>query len=155
LVFYLLNSQEEHVPFSIDPQPGENEIECARCGSLIYDQLSRCPNCGVNLYEPEDDRDDDPEQRESNQNSNLSQKVRLFFRGLFKKPFSAQEVFGDSLDQAFYYNDLLQKVGGDHAVVERLVEFEKKLYPKATRLQWIKNAIQRWERDNRASIKSD
>jgi hypothetical protein len=41
------------MPFSLDPQPAEDEIECANCGALIYYELTRCPKCGINLYEPE------------------------------------------------------------------------------------------------------
>ena len=33
----------------------DHMIECGRCGERIYDGLTRCPHCGVNLYEPEDD----------------------------------------------------------------------------------------------------
>ena len=42
------------MPTSIDPQPKENEVECARCGSYFYYELTRCPECGVNLYEPDE-----------------------------------------------------------------------------------------------------
>ena len=143
------------MPFSLDPQPGEHEIECANCGTLIYDQLSRCPNCGVNLYEPELDSEIDFQIEEHSSNSGWMQKVRDLFHRVLHKPLSAEEVFGDALDQAVYYNDLLQKVGGDHMIVERLIEFEKGLYPNSTRIQWLKNAIIRWEKDNRSSPKSD
>lgn len=33
----------------------DNEIECARCGRTFSIDLTRCPHCGVNIYEPEDD----------------------------------------------------------------------------------------------------
>jgi predicted nucleic acid-binding Zn-ribbon protein len=59
------------MPFSLDPQPAENEFECANCGALIYDQLTRCPNCGVNLYEPEE---------ESESNRIVSRKPQGFYR---------------------------------------------------------------------------
>jgi hypothetical protein len=139
----------------LDPQPGENEIECARCGAVIYDQLSRCSNCGVNLYEPEDDEILDPDLRSVKSPPGWIQRVVGWFRMIFRKPYSAEEVFGASLDQAFYYNDLLQKVGGDPEVVERLIELERKQDPRSTRINWLKNAIQRWEKDNRTSIKPD
>jgi hypothetical protein len=42
------------MPTSIDPEPAENEIECARCGAHFYYELSRCPECGVNIYEPDE-----------------------------------------------------------------------------------------------------
>ena len=143
------------MPFSLDPQPGENEIECANCGALIYDQLSRCPNCGVNLYEPELDSEFDFQNEGGSRRLGWLQKVRDLFHRVTHKPYSAEEIFGDSLDQAAYYNDLLQKVGGDHTAVERLIEFEKSLYPNSPRVQWLKNAISRWEKDNRSSAKSD
>ena len=146
---------ETGLPFSFDPQPSENEIECARCGALIYDQLSRCPNCGVNLYEPEDESDLDRIPRTETAQPGWILKLFSFFRRLFNKPYTAEEVFGDSLDQAYYYTDLLKKVGGDPEVVERLIGFEKNLHPSGTRVHWLKNAIQRWEQDNRTSLHAD
>jgi hypothetical protein len=139
------------MPFSLDPLPGENEIECGNCGAVIYDQLSRCPECGVNLYEPEADDEYEPPDEGVGFVGDFTQTVRAFLHRLSGKPYSAEEVFGDALDQAFYYQDLLAKVGGDNAAVERLVRFEKELKPNGNRILWLKNAIQRWERDNRIS----
>ena len=34
--------------------PDQNEIECARCGGIFHIDLTICPHCGVNVYEPED-----------------------------------------------------------------------------------------------------
>lgn len=31
-----------------------NETECARCGGVFHITLTRCPHCGVNIYEPDD-----------------------------------------------------------------------------------------------------
>ena len=47
------------------------------------------------------------------------------FHRVFNKPYAANEVFGNALDQAVLYNDLLQKIGGDRATVERLIDFER------------------------------
>jgi hypothetical protein len=49
------------------------------------------------------------------------------------------------------YQDLFIKVGYDHDIARRLIEYERQREPQATRLQLIRNAIQRWERDNRAA----
>ena len=38
------------------PDLNYNENECARCGGTFHMELSRCPHCGVNLYEPEEER---------------------------------------------------------------------------------------------------
>ena len=143
------------MPFSIDPIPGENEIECARCGAVIFYQLSRCPNCGVNLYEPENEEMGDTRSLSVNSKKSWSEKLSGWFRRVFRKPYSAEEVFGSALDQGYYYNDLLQKVGGDHQVVERLVAFERESNPNGTRISWLKDAIVRWQRDNRAQTKTD
>ena len=43
------------MPTSLDPQPADYVIECARCGAHFYYELTRCPKCGVNLYEPDDE----------------------------------------------------------------------------------------------------
>jgi len=140
------------MPTSIDPQPAENEFECARCGALVYYELTRCPNCGVNLYEP----DDEPVDFDTQSNPSakpyqpgIADKIGAFFRQITGKPYRADEVFGDALDQASLYNDLLLKVGGDRATVERLVDYESQRLPNATRKVWLENAIQRWEADNR------
>jgi hypothetical protein len=133
------------MPTSIDPQPGDNQLECARCGAYFYFELTRCPSCGVNLYEPEDDLD---EEYEAEASDGLIEKARHFLRRVLGKPYSAEEVFGNALDQAVLYNELLRKVGGDHTVVERLVSFEQEQMPEGTRRLWLQNAIQRWERDN-------
>jgi hypothetical protein len=40
-------------------------------------------------------------------------------------------------------------VGGDRSAAERLIDYEKRQSPDATRLTCLQNAIQRWERENR------
>ena len=139
------------MPFSFDPQPGEDETECARCGALFYYELTRCPQCGVNIYAPEDDLEEgeeDPLGRSSPLEA-LFAGVKDWVQRLLRKPYSAEDVFGDALDQALVYDDLLGKVGGDPSVVERLVAFEQGRMPSGSRITWLKNAVQRWERDNR------
>jgi predicted nucleic acid-binding Zn-ribbon protein len=135
------------MPTSLDPLPGENEIECARCGAVFFYELTRCPNCGVNLYEP-----DDGDEREKGpfkpHPAGLSAKIGNFFQRLAGKPHPAEELFNQSLQQATLRNDLLHKVGGDRAAVERLIDFERQNLPKANRTIWLQNAIRRWERDN-------
>ncbi len=130
------------MPTSITPEPGENEFECARCGAYFHFELTRCPNCGVNLYEPEDETS--PSSR-----GGVFSKLKDAFHRVFNKPYSVDEVFGDALDQAILYNDLLQKIGGDRAAVDRLIEFERARAPQSMRRKWIESANQRWERDNR------
>jgi predicted nucleic acid-binding Zn-ribbon protein len=139
------------VPVSIDRPPQENEIECARCGAYFHYELTRCPECGVNLYAPEEGIDDEYGQNIPGSPGPLDN-ILSFVRGIFSKitgrPYTAEEIFGESLDQAVLYNDLLDKVGGDHAVVDRLIEFERQRKPHSNRKIWLENAIERWERDN-------
>ena len=134
------------MPISITPEPGENEYECARCGAYFHYELTRCPNCGVNLYEPEDETD---EAESSQHGEGVFSKLKDVFYRAFNKPYSADEIFGDALDASILYNDLLQKVGGDRAVLDRLIEFERVRAPQSTRRAWIQSASQRWKRDNR------
>lgn len=47
------------------------------------------------------------------------------------------------------YQDLFIKAGYDHNIAKRLIEYERQRAPQATRSKLIRNAIQRWERDNR------
>lgn len=132
------------MPTSITPEPAENEFECANCGAYFHYELTRCPNCGVNLYEPEDETEKPGPRR-----AGIFSKLRDAFHNIFNKAYPADEIFGDALDQAVLYNDLLQKVGGNRAAVDRLIEFERNAEPRSTRRKWIQNAIQHWERDNR------
>jgi hypothetical protein len=48
---------DDGMPISITPPPGEDELECAQCGAYFYYELTRCPNCGVNIYEPDPEDD--------------------------------------------------------------------------------------------------
>jgi predicted nucleic-acid-binding Zn-ribbon protein len=47
------------------------------------------------------------------------------------------------------YQDLLRKVSFNGPIADRLIEYERKQQPEASRLKLIQNAIERWERDNR------
>jgi predicted nucleic acid-binding Zn-ribbon protein len=136
------------MPFSLDPQPAENEIECANCGARIYYELTRCPKCGVNLYEP-DEQPEAENRTPRTPKSDALEKMRAFFRRLTGKPCAAEELFGAFIQrQSDLYDDLLLKVGGDPAAAERLVEFERQQSPGANRTGCLQNAIRRWERDN-------
>ena len=137
------------MPTSITPEPGENEFECARCGAYFHYELTRCPNCGVNLYEPEDETDE--AKSPNSRSEGVFSKLKNAFHKVFNKPYAAEDIFGDALDASIQYNDLLQKVGGDRTVVDRLIEFERTRAPQSTRRKWIESASQRWERDNRQS----
>ena len=142
------------MPTSIDPQPADDEIECARCGAHFYYELTRCPKCGVNLYEPDDepDREDARAAHPADwpQGGLLAGLDRLFHR-LTKKPYPADELFGAAINQAELFNNLLLKVGGDRPTAERMIEYERSQLPRANRLVWLQNAIRRWERDNRGT----
>ncbi len=137
------------MPFSLDPQPANNEIECANCGALIYYELTRCPHCGVSLYEPDDGPEVEPRVQKAPKNAGPG-KIRELLRRLARKPSPAEELFGTFIhQQSDLYDDLLLKTGGDPAVVERLVEFERQQSPGANRTECLQNAIRRWEHDNR------
>ncbi len=124
------------------PQPNESEIECGNCGAYFYYELTRCPNCGINLYEPEAIPPDSPgpAPREN--------WLRALLRRLTNQPHPADELFGAAMNQAEQFNNLLAKVGGDRAVAERLIAFERQKDPQATRAASISRAIERWQRDN-------
>lgn len=47
------------------------------------------------------------------------------------------------------YQDLLRKVRFNGSIADRLIDFERKQDPQASRLDLIQSAIDRWERDNR------
>jgi hypothetical protein len=140
------------MPTSIDPPPADDEIECASCGAYIYIGLSRCPNCGVNLYESDEDIDPDqkPLRQKGSQKQGLLDRLDGLVRRITKRPYRADELFGAAINQAELFNNLLLKVGGERVAAERLIDFERRQMPDGNRLRWIENAIQRWEQDNRS-----
>ena len=133
------------MPTSLTPPPADDEIECANCGAYVYIGLSRCPNCGVNLYEPEGGEDEISRYRPK---SKLLLKIESIMRKLRGEPHLAEELFTGALQEAALFNDLLQKVGGDRSAVERLIEYERRESPNTTRLTCLQHAIRRWEREN-------
>ena len=60
-----------------------------------------------------------------------------------------ERLFFPLLREEELYRELLAKVGYDRETVERLVDYERKRDPSAPRTVLLKNAIERWERDNR------
>ena len=141
------------MPTSIDPPLADDEIECARCGARFSYELTRCPNCGVNLYEPEDDSDLPDAKRShpaSAHGNKMGTRLGGFLQRLRKKPYPVDTLFGAALNQAELFNNLLAKVGGDHAAAERLIAFERKMAPQGNRITWLESAIRHWEQDNRA-----
>lgn len=131
---------------SITPPPADDETECGNCGAYVYAGLLKCPNCGVYLIDPVEP---DAEQSGFKPRSKLSLRIESFMRNLRRKPHPAEELFTGALRQASLFDDLLRKVGGDRSVAERLIEYEQKQSPGASRLTCIQNAIQRWEQENR------
>lgn len=126
--------------------PAENEIECALCGALFSYELTRCPNCGASLYAVEVS-EQEPDNGRLGQGGLLNS-LRHAVHSLFQIPYSAEEVFGDPLDLAALYDVLTEKLGGDRAAADRLVDFEHRLLPSATRVACIRNAIQRLQADD-------
>jgi hypothetical protein len=135
------------MPTSLTPPPADGETECGNCGAYIYHDLVRCPNCGTYLVDP---ADTEPEERPSSRpKSKLALRIESLVRKLQKKPHVAEELFSGAMQEALLFDDLLRKVGGDRSVVERLIEYERKRRPDATRLTCLQEAIRRWEQENR------
>jgi hypothetical protein len=134
------------MPTSITPPPKDDEVECGNCGAYIYYDLLKCPNCGVYLIEP-----NEPEEERSSfrPKSKFALWVESMWRKMRGEPHVAEELFTGALREASLFDDLLKKVGGDRAAVERLIEYERRQKPNATRLICLQNAISRWERENR------
>ncbi len=116
------------MPTSITPPPADDEIECGNCGSYIYAGLIKCPNCGVNLYNPPDIEREKPSNYRPK--STLSLKIELLVRKLRGDKHPAEELFTGAMREAVLFDDLLRKVGGDRSVAERLIEFERKQKPE-------------------------
>jgi len=106
----------------------------------------KCPNCGVYLDEP-----NEPEEArlKFRPKSKFALAVESIIRKLRGEAHPAEELFTGAMREAVLFDDLLRKVGGDRAMVERLITFERKQKPNATRLIYLQNAIQRWEQENR------
>jgi hypothetical protein len=134
------------MPASITPPPKDDEVECGNCGAYIYHDLLKCPNCGVYLIEPNEPEEERPSFRPK---SKFALWAESTWRKLRGEPHVAEELFTGALKEVSLFDDLLKKAGGDRAVVERLIEFERGQKPNATRLVCLQNAISRWERENR------
>ena len=48
-----------------------------------------------------------------------------------------------------YYNQLVKSARGDKALADRLINFEKKQAPEASKERLARLALERWERDRR------
>ena len=136
------------MPFSIDPPPKDDEVECGVCGGYFHYELTRCPHCGASVY-PEDDQDESSLHSPSSES--LGARLDGFIRRFTKKPYPVDDLFGTSINQADLFKNLRLKVGGDRQKAEHLIEFERQQQPQGNRLSWLTSAIQRWERDNRVS----
>jgi hypothetical protein len=134
------------MPTSITPPPTDDETECGNCGAYIYHDLVRCPNCGVYLIEPGDTQE---ERSKFRPKSKVSLVIESVLRKLRREPHPAEELFTGAMREAALFDDLLRKVGGDRSVVERLLDYERRGRPGATRLTCLQNAISRWEHENR------
>ena len=232
----------------------DNELECPHCGAKFHYELTRCPNCGINIYFPDEEEDDEFSKAfsrfiDSNRfplgilagwagtivlSLGLYIPIRFAFTmpqswyvvyallvacvsvGSFAGGFFAVRVtrknvivsallvglagigvvimvllrewrsvlpfpsvtlgwivilatsFGGAkvaekmlrkvtLQSLFVvlpteenlYQDLFIKAGYDHDIARRLIEYERQRAPQATRSALIRNAIQRWQHDNR------
>ena len=134
------------MPTSITPPPKDDEVECGNCGAYIYHDLVKCPHCGVYLVQYGGSEEE--ERSAVRPKSRVALWVESTLRKLRGEPHAAEELFSGALREASLFDDLLKKVGGDRAVVERLIEYERKQKPSSTRLTCLQNAIQRWEREN-------
>jgi hypothetical protein len=134
------------MPTSLTPPPADDEIECGNCGAYIYHDLVRCPNCGVYLDEPNEPEEERPKFRPK---SKFSLALDSVLRKIRDEAHPAEELFTGALREAALFDDLLRKVGGDRSTVERLIEYERRQRPNATRLTCLQNAVSRWEQENR------
>ncbi len=137
------------MPTSIDPLPADDELECARCGAYFYLELTRCPNCGVNIYEPEDfdEIEHSTLEHSSSPGTGLISSLSHFLRNAFASPQSDKAI-EEINEQNVLYDNLLIRLNGDHDIAERLIAFEKRRSPHGDMTMWIEDAIRRWQRDN-------
>lgn len=138
------------MPTSITPPPADDEIECGNCGAYVYIGLSKCSNCGVYLLDPIDTEPEEPPRFRPR--SKFSLALEALKRKFRKESHPAEELplkMAGAMQEAILFNDLLRKVGGDRSVVDRLIDYERRQRPNATRLTCLQNAIERWEQENR------
>ena len=231
-----------------------NELECPHCGATFHYELTRCPNCGVNIYFPEDEEEGEFSKALSSfvdafrfplgilagwiaaivLSLSLYLPIRFAFTmpqsgyvvysivvacigvgafagGFFAVRIAREKVVLSSLlaglvgvgiamvillrewttifpfpsvslgwlvilgasfagakvaekmlrkmtfetlfvvpqTEENLYQELFIKAGYDHNIAKRLIDYERQRAPQAKRSQLIRNAIQRWERDNR------
>ena len=133
------------MPTSVTPPPKDDETECGNCGAYIYYGLVKCPHCGVYLIDP---MNTEKQSSAFRPKSKITLAIESLVRKLHRERHPAEELFTGAFREATLFDDLLRKVGGDRSVVERLIEFERKQHPHATRLTCLQSAIRRWEQEN-------
>jgi hypothetical protein len=106
----------------------------------------KCPNCGIYLIEP---GEPEPERSRARPKSRFSLRIESLIRRIRGERHPADDLFTGAIREAVLFDDLLRKVGGDRSVVERLIEYERRQNPDATRMACLQSAIQRWEQENR------
>jgi hypothetical protein len=72
-----------------------------------------------------------------------------WLRSTFSRGADWQEKWKIRGWEDMLYQDLLRKVRFNGSTADRLIEFERKQKPEASRLELIQNAIARLDRDNR------
>jgi hypothetical protein len=105
----------------------------------------------VNLYEPEEEPETEAASagtQPHQQKFGLWDRVVRGLKKLMGKESLADELFASLEAQMILYQDLKRKVGGDRAVVERLVDYEKQRCPDADRSAWLAAATARWDSDH-------
>ena len=117
----------------LDSQPRIYML-CPSCGSQLPYQFKRCPHCGYSFSVEETswfERFSQAAGRFVNQIGSLFCRM---------KPVSGREKK--------LYQNLLRKTRFDRELTERLIRYELEKDRAAGRVEAIKNAINRWERDN-------
>jgi hypothetical protein len=67
---------------------------------------------------------------------------------VYHHPFKAKP-YEFPEDEYSIYRELLSRVQNDPSTVERLIDFERQKSPSVDQIVLLKNALQRWKRDNR------
>jgi predicted amidophosphoribosyltransferase len=109
-------------------------VLCPSCGSKVPYQLKRCPQCGYSLSASE---------------NHLIYLINDFIIVIKSKIIHFfQKIKPKSGAENKLYQNLLRKTRFDRNLTERLIEYEHEKNPSAKRIDLIKDAIERWERDN-------
>jgi len=129
---------------------------CNRCGAVSTDSQQRCPQCGADRASGWNRCAQDIPLKRAGETDRRGAEAGFFRRllmGVRRIPHAMDRLLGGTVRRRkapnARYQRLLQMAQGNKALVNRMIEAERKRNPGAGYDQLLADAIYRWEREFR------